>query len=104
MTTFRMWVPSRKGRADLHFSSPTIKASSVVHISVSEATPLAPGVLGGFGQNFSSNFGLASITLQNVSVREGAVDFYVFVDWRDPINLVTDITVLDPPTQIIIGS
>jgi hypothetical protein len=104
MTTFRMWVPNRKGRADLHFSSPAIKANSVVHISVSEATPLTPGVLGGFGQNFSTNFGAASITLQNVSVREGAVDFFVFVDWPHPLNLVTDITVLDPPAAIIIGT
>lgn len=102
METFRMWVPNRRGRADLHFRSPSIKANSVVHISVSEATPLGPPVL--FGQNFSSNFGAASITLQNVSVREGTVDFYVFVDWPSPLNVVADITILDPPAQVIIGS
>lgn len=102
MITFRMWVPNRKGRADLHFTSPTIKANSVIHISVSEATGLGPPLL--FGQNFSPNFGAASITVQNISVREGAVDFYVFVDWPDPLNIVADITILDPPAEIIIGT
>jgi hypothetical protein len=50
------------------------------------------------------HFGAASITLQNVSVRDGGVDFNVFVDWATPINLVTDITILDPPAQIVIGT
>jgi hypothetical protein len=104
MQSFRMWVPRRKGRADLHFRTPAITAKSVVHIAVSEATDLDPGVLGGFGQNFRTVFGAASITLQNVAVRDGAVDFNVFVDWDSPLNLVTDITVLDPPTDIIIGT
>jgi hypothetical protein len=105
MTTFRMWVPSRMGRADLHFTGPIIKANSVIHISASEASDLFPGQqFGGFSQNFSTIFGAASITVQNVSVREGVVDFYVFVDWPHPLNIVTDITILDPPEQIIIGN
>jgi hypothetical protein len=103
MITFRMWVPNRKGRADLHFTAPDIRANSVIHISASEATGLFdPPLL--FGQNFSTIFGAASITVQNISVREGAVDFYVVVDWPDPLNIVTDITIFDPPAQIIIGT
>ena len=103
MITFRMWVPNRKGRADLHFTAPDIHANSVIHISASEATGIFdPPPL--FGQSFSIIFGAASITVQNISVREGAVDFYVVVDWPDPLNIVTDITIFDPPAQIIIGT
>jgi len=103
MVSYRMWVPNRRGGVDLHFSSPEIKKISVVHISVSEATALDSVSLLG-GQTFVPNFGAASITLQNVSVRDGTVDFYVFVDWSSPLNLLADITILDPPTQVIIGS
>lgn len=103
MVTYRMWVPNRKGRADLHFSSPAISMNSVVHVAISEATALGPPLISG-DQNFSSHFGAASITVQNISVRQGAVDFYVYVDWPSPLNLVADITVLDPPAEIIIGT
>jgi hypothetical protein len=103
MPTFRMWVPNRRGRAPLHFFSPAINANSVVHVSASEATGLGPPLIGG-GQNFSTNFGSASITVQNISVREGAVDFNVFVDWPTPLNVMTDITILEPPAQVVIGT
>jgi len=105
MQTIRMWVPRRQGRADLHFRNPDIKASSIVHISVSEATDTSPGVLGGSGiQNFKAHFGSASITLQNVSVNDGVIDFYVFVDFPHPLNVVADITILDGPPTIILGT
>jgi hypothetical protein len=97
-----MWVPNRRGRADLHLSSPAIRYNSVVHISISEATALGPPIMG--GQNFEAHFGAASITLQNVTVRNGGVDFYVFADWGSPLNLVADITILDPPAEVIIGT
>jgi hypothetical protein len=102
MVSFRMWVPRRKGRADLHFSSAAIQANSVVHISVAEAVPFPEGLLGQVVP--LAHFGAASITLQNVRVRQGAVDFNVLVDWPDPLNIVTDITILDPPTQLIRGT
>ncbi|KXY43671.1 hypothetical protein COM24_29970 [Bacillus toyonensis] len=104
MATIRMWVPKRKDRAHLRLTSPVIKWNSVVHISVSEATELEPNQL--FGQNFPTVFGAASITVQNISVRDGVVDFNVFVDWSTPLNIVTDITILEPPADgnIIIGT
>jgi len=106
--TYRMWVPSRQGRADLHFRDPEINQFSVVHISVSEATAQGTVELlpppGRPSQTFTANFGDAAISLQNVSVRQGAVDFRVFVDWDSPLDLVTDITILDPPAQIITGT
>jgi hypothetical protein len=106
MVTYRMWVPNRKGRVDLHFTSTNIKPGSVVHISVSEATALNTTsiLVGHQTQTFRPNFGTASITVQNIAVREGAVDFYVFVDHSRPLNIVADITILDPPAQVIIGS
>ena len=103
MVTYRMWVPNRMGRADLHFNAGEITKISVVHITVSEATALDSVQLLG-GQTFVPHFGDASITLQNVSVRDGGVDFNVFVDFSRPLHLVTDITIMDPPAQIIIGS
>jgi hypothetical protein len=106
MVTFRMWVPNRRGRADLHFTSPDIHAGSVIHISASEATALDTAeIFFQHGtQTFVPVFGAASITVQNISPRDGAVDFNVFIDWPDPLNIVTDITILDPPAEIIIGS
>jgi hypothetical protein len=105
--TFRMWVPNRHGRADLHLRSPQITTFSVVHISISEATALDTVELlpprPGLGQTFTSVFGDAAITLQNVAVRQGAVDFRVFVDWDSPLDLVADITIFDPPAEVIIG-
>ena len=105
--TIRMWVPNRRGRADLHLTNPAILATSVIHVSVSEATPLdTASIVGPDGrwvQTFRPNFGAASITVQNVSVREGAVDFNVFVDSPDPLNIVADITILDSPAGIVIG-
>ena len=103
MVTVRMWVPNRRGRALLRLTSSLIKWNSVVHISVSEATGLSPAL---FGQNFSSKMGAASITVQNIAVRDGVLEFYVFVDWGSPLNLYTDITILDPPppSNIIIGT
>jgi hypothetical protein len=106
--TFRMWVPNRQGRADLHFRDPDIHPSSVVHIAVSEATARGESQnifgSGPSNQDWGANFGDAAITLQNVSVGEGVVDFRVFVDWDGPLNLVTDITIFDPAAQIVIGT
>jgi hypothetical protein len=39
-----------------------------------------------------------------VAVRQGAVDFRVFVDWDSPLDLVADITIFDPPEEVIIGT
>jgi hypothetical protein len=108
MFTVRMWVPNRRGRADLHLTNSAISDTSVIHISVSEATPLETASITGpeglWVQTFRTNFGAASITVQNVSVRDGAVDFNVFVDSPQPLNIVADITILDPPAGIVIGT
>jgi hypothetical protein len=103
MISYRMWVPDRIGRSLEHFNSPVITSSSVVHVSASEATTHSPSLFGGSWQSWASFIGAASITVQNVSVRNGGVDFYVVVDWRSPLHLSLDITVLDPPAAFVIG-
>lgn len=107
MRTYRMWVPQRKGRADLHYGNADISEHSVVHISVSEATKRAEGkpLFGSdAAQDFSPHFGDASVTLQNVSVRNGGVDFYVLIASPTPLNIVADITVVDGPVTVVIGT
>jgi len=106
--TFRMWVPQRRGRADLHFRAPFINHFTVVHIAVSEATGLDQieviPLPNGANQTFKAHQGDASISLQNVTVEPGVVHFRVFVDWDSPLNLVTDLTFFDPPVEVVIGS
>lgn len=99
-----MWVPNRHGRADLHLGSPDIKSSSVVHISMSEAGGITGGGTFPGGQPFGSFLGSAAITLQNVVVRDGGVDFRVFIDWGSPLNVVADITIIDGPPSVVIGT
>ena len=103
MTTFRMFVPKRHGRSLLHFRAPQITPQSVIHISATEASEVfdPPPIS---GQSFFGFIGDASITVQNVSPGNGDVDFIVFVDFSSPLNVVTDITIMDPPEQIIMGT
>ncbi|MES1224950.1 MAG: hypothetical protein ABUT20_56200 [Bacteroidota bacterium] len=82
----------------LNFNWSAITADSVVHISVSEAKR-------DFGMHFGNPrinrfLGDARIEVRNVSPHEGGVTFFVFVDWNDPLDITTDITVFDPPVVI----
>ena len=103
---YRIWVPNRKGRCSEKFSAGKISKYSVVHISVSEATALGPAPIGG-DQSWKAFRGSASITVQNVSPNDGFVEFYAYADWRTPINLVYDITVINgavgPNNHIYVG-
>jgi hypothetical protein len=76
-----------------------ITSDSVVHISVSEAKRIY-GMY--FGIPFIQRFmGAAQIEVRNVSPRAGAVDFFIYIDWDEPLDITVDITVLDAPIQII---
>ncbi|MDM5196515.1 hypothetical protein QUF79_00165 [Fictibacillus enclensis] len=100
--TVRMHVPQRRGRVPLRLTNPDIKRDSVIHISVSEAVPLG----GIFGAAFRRHFGSASITVQNITPQEGFVDFYVNVDYTQPLNIVADISIFDPvaPESVVYGT
>ncbi|MBS0422524.1 MAG: hypothetical protein JSR66_32755 [Proteobacteria bacterium] len=83
-----------------------IDAKSVVHISASEANPL-PGGLGSPLDGISKHRGDATIYVKNVVPHAdqgggGGVEFFVQVDYDHPLDIVTDITVEDPPEQGVI--
>lgn len=99
-TTFRMYLWNRKGRSVENFRAPQITHDSVVHISVSEATPIPPQ---SFTPIFSRFVGGATISVHNIAPSDGRVDFVVNVEWGDPLSIVTDITILDPPAQTVVG-
>jgi hypothetical protein len=100
--TFRMILRGRKGRCLENFRSPEITTSSVIHISVSEAflldQALTPEAL--IGSRFVA---AADISVRNISPSNGRVDFVIFVEWGEPLNIVIDITILDPPVVTILG-
>lgn len=75
-----------------------IDARSVIHIAASEGA----ASFGGFGDplnNISRTRGLAVIGVRNVTPHEGGVEFFLEVGWETPLNVVTDISVLDPAEQ-----
>jgi hypothetical protein len=45
--------------------------------------------------------GDARIEVRNVSPRAGAVDFFIYIDWEEELDITVDITLLDPPIEII---
>lgn len=99
-TTFRMYLWGRQGRRVENFRAPQITRHSVVHISVSEATAIPPQ---SFTPIFDRFVGAANITVHNISPSDGRVDFVVTVEWGAPLNIVTDITIFDPPQETVVG-
>jgi len=101
--TIRQYWWQKQGRQTLNFNWDAIEHDSVVLISASEyaADERNP--------RSSPRFvGEASITVRNISPHgppydpNRGVTFVVTVDWDSPLNIVTDITVLDdPPVDIL---
>lgn len=93
-TIRKYWGPF-KGRVTLNFNWPIIDHDSVVLITAAEYVETAPPT------NEHRFIGSASITVQNIAPHgppfdpNHGVTFVVNVDWTSPINIVTDITVLD---------
>lgn len=76
-----------------------ITSDSVVHISVSEAKRVYDYY---FGIPFIHRFmGDARIEVRNVSPRAGAVDFFIYIDWEEELDITVDITLFEPPIEII---
>jgi hypothetical protein len=86
-----------------NFNWPPITADSVVVITASEYDPAAQAGADGSARRF---VGAASITVLNVSPHgapsdpNNGVSFYLAVDWVRPLNICTDITVLDPAERV----
>lgn len=98
--TYRMYLFNRRGRCVENFRAAQITKDSVVHISVSEATELAPQT---FTPIYSRFVGAADITVRNISPSDGRVDFVITVEWPHPLHIVTDITIMDPPLEFVVG-
>jgi hypothetical protein len=95
--TIRVYWPARSS-SWVNFNWPPIDAKSVVTISVSEGD----AHFGGFGDtldHISRRRGAAVMGIRNITPHNGGVEFYVEIGWDSPLNIVTDITVHDPPEQ-----
>jgi hypothetical protein len=89
-----------KGRNVLNHNWDAIDHDSVVLISVSEFN------FDGFTDDHHRFVGAATITVCNISPhgpqydQNHGVQFAVQIDWETPLNIVTDITVLDKPVDV----
>jgi len=72
-----------------------ITFKSVVHISVSEGS-INRGLFNPL-DGISHTRGDAVIGVRNINPHENGVEFYLEVGWNHPLDIVLDITVLDPP-------
>jgi hypothetical protein len=94
--TFRQFWEPCQGRCTLNYNTPAITRDSVVLISASEYVPAGPDPA-----HWPRFVGSANISVDNVSPHgppddpNHGVTFVVIVDWRSPLYIVTDITVLD---------
>lgn len=99
-TIRKYWGPFQ-GRTTLNFNWAEINHDSVVMISAAEYSVTTPPT------DEHRFIGAATITVDNIAphgppydVNHG-VTFVVNVNWGAPLNIVTDITVLDePPIEI----
>ena len=82
-----------------------IDRQSVIHISASEGS--LSGGLGSTLDGIGRFRGAAVIGVRNVTPHidsggGGGVEFYLETGWETPINVVTDITVMDPVEDAVI--
>lgn len=102
---YRMVLLQRRGRSLENFRAPQINRHSVVQISVSEIKYDNREVFGlTIEDRIQSRYvGAADIAIKNISPSDGRVDFVVSVDWGEPLDIVVDIIIFDPPTETILG-
>jgi hypothetical protein len=93
--TIRKYWKGVRGRVTLNYNWAAIDQNSVVLVTASE-----------YNSQHARFIGAASITVANVAPHgppydsNQGVTFVVNVDWGSPLNIVTDITVLDKPVEI----
>jgi hypothetical protein len=87
-----------KGRCRVNFNWPPIKATSVVHITATEAAEFGSSSIlsdGGLVQEYGYILGDANVWVSNISPHNGGVEFILHVDWQAPLNVAVTITVED---------
>lgn len=99
--TIRLLYRGQLGRSRHNFNwgiNPPITKKSVVVMSASEAVVDSGGIFG-IENAVSFNLGAADISVTNVSPHDGGVEFILHVNWTSPLDVLVDLTVLDPYEQ-----
>lgn len=95
--TIRLFYRGMKGRVRANFNwgiDPPITKKSVVLMSAAQAT-VYPGIIG--PEDLTAvHLGDADISVTNVSPHEGGVEFILHVNFKDPLDVLVDLTVMDP--------
>jgi hypothetical protein len=99
------WRSQRSGWFNFNWDG-VIDQNSVVHISVSEGLVNEGGIFGPLAA-IGRFRGEATMFVKNIRPHAdqgggGGVEFFVQIDWPEPLNIVTDITVEDPPEQGVV--
>jgi len=89
-----------RGRCRMNFNWPPINRHSTVIITAGEATDVAPQAFD-LKTAFVFLLGDADVYVTNVSPHDGGVEFILHVNWPNPLNVVVDITVLEPAQQVL---
>jgi hypothetical protein len=101
--TIRILYRGQHGRIRKNFNwgiTPPITKKSVVVMSAAEAVTTQ----GLFGPEEQTNFNLgdADVFVTNVSPHAGGVEFILHVNWNSPLDVLVDLTVLDPYEQFFV--
>jgi hypothetical protein len=83
----------------LRVTWPVIHSTSIVLISASE---VRSDDVPRFIPLIERFIGDAPITVRNIAPQEGFVDFWIYAEWKDPLDVSVDIVVLDPPAVMVL--
>ncbi len=79
----------------------SISSASIVLISASQCN-IDTDTTQVFTPVIKRLVGNAPITVRNIAPQDGFVDFWIYVDWEEPLDVAVDIVVLDPPTWMVV--
>lgn len=99
--TIRILYRGQRGRQRKNFNwgiSPPITKRSVVVMSAAEAS-VQTGTIGGIENATSFHLGDADVYVTNVGPHDGGVEFILHVNWGSPLDVLVDLTVMDPYEQ-----
>lgn len=98
--TIRVYWPKIQGRVTLNVALPgLVNNDSVVHVTACEAGNWTPQPNG--TAKVSRQAGAADVYVMAVSPEPDRLEFVLKVDWKSPLDVITDITIMDPPTRYI---
>jgi hypothetical protein len=91
---------------NLNYNWDVVQRGSVAHVTACEYQPAKKGEV--FADDPAPTpwvTGSANVTVHGVSphINPNGVGFIVTVDWEEPLPIVTDITVFDPPAHVDLG-